>query len=81
MQFTRVVSPVEDMEVWNGSSNGFSFVIGYENRSGPGFHGRTALFVASGPALGFDRDPALAAVTAEHSADGVCLTSWPISSA
>jgi hypothetical protein len=46
MQFTRVVSPVEDMEVWNASSNGFSFVISYESRSGPGFHGRTG-FMAS----------------------------------
>jgi hypothetical protein len=27
MQFTRVVSPVEDMEIWNASSDGFSFVI------------------------------------------------------
>jgi len=45
MQFTRVVSPV-DMEVWNASSNGFSFVISYESRSGPGFHGRTG-FMAS----------------------------------
>ena len=24
MQFTRVVSPVEDMEIWNASSDGFS---------------------------------------------------------
>jgi hypothetical protein len=24
MQFIRVVSPVEDMEIWNASSNGFS---------------------------------------------------------
>ena len=39
MQFTRVVSPVEDMGIWNGSSDGFSFVISYESRSGPGFHG------------------------------------------
>ena len=39
MQFTRVVSPVEDMEIWNASSAGFSFVISYESRSGPGFHG------------------------------------------
>jgi hypothetical protein len=39
MQFTRVVSPVEDMEIWNASSDGFSFVISYESRSGPGFHG------------------------------------------
>jgi hypothetical protein len=46
MQFTRVVSPLEDMEIWNGSSNGFSFVIGYESRTGPGLHGRTG-FVAS----------------------------------
>jgi hypothetical protein len=46
MKFTRVVSPVEDMEIWNASSDGFSFVISYESRSGPGFHGRTG-FVAS----------------------------------
>ena len=46
MQFTRVVSPLEDMEIWNASSNGFSFVISYESRSGPGLHGRTG-FVAS----------------------------------
>jgi hypothetical protein len=39
MQFTRVVSPVEDMGIWNGSSDCFSFVISYESRSGPGFHG------------------------------------------
>jgi hypothetical protein len=39
MQFTRVVSPVEDMEIWNASSDGFSFVISCESRSGPGFHG------------------------------------------
>jgi hypothetical protein len=45
MQFTRVVSPV-DIEVWNASSNGNSFVISYESRSGPGFHGRTG-FTAS----------------------------------
>jgi hypothetical protein len=46
MQFFRVISPVEDMEIWNASGNGFSFVISYESRSGPGFHGRTG-FVAS----------------------------------
>jgi hypothetical protein len=46
MQFARVVSPVEDMEIWNASCNGFSFVISYESRSGPGLHGRTG-FVAS----------------------------------
>jgi hypothetical protein len=46
MEFTRVISPVADMEIWSGSSNGFSFVISYESRNGPGFHGRTG-FVAS----------------------------------
>src|SRR6266403_2375941 len=30
-------SPVEDMEIWNASSNGFSFVISYESSAGPGF--------------------------------------------
>ena len=46
MQFVRVISRVEAMEIWNANSNGFSFVIGYESRSGPGLHGRTG-FVAS----------------------------------
>jgi len=46
LQFSRVVSPVEDMEIWNATSNGFSFVISYESRSGPGFHGRAG-FMAS----------------------------------
>jgi hypothetical protein len=39
MQFTRVVNPVQHMEVWNASSDGFSFVISHESRDGPGFHG------------------------------------------
>jgi hypothetical protein len=34
MQFTRVVSLVEEMEIWNASSDGFSFVISNENRTG-----------------------------------------------
>jgi hypothetical protein len=46
LEFSRVVSPVEDMDIWNANRNGFSFVISYESRSGPGFHGRTG-FVAS----------------------------------
>jgi hypothetical protein len=36
MQFVRVISRVEDMEIWNASRNGFSFVISYESHSGPG---------------------------------------------
>jgi hypothetical protein len=43
MEFSR---PVENMEIWTASSDGFSFVISYESRSGPGFHGHTG-FVAS----------------------------------
>jgi hypothetical protein len=41
MEFSRVISPLEDMEIWNASGGGFSFVISYESRSGPGFHGLT----------------------------------------
>lgn len=43
LQFHRAV---EDMEVWSASSDGYSFVITYENPTGPGFHGRTG-YVAS----------------------------------
>jgi hypothetical protein len=40
LQFSRVVTPVEDIQIWNATSRGFSFVISYESRSGPGLHGR-----------------------------------------
>ena len=46
LKFSRVVSPIEDMEIWSAISDGFSFVISYENRTGPGFHGHPG-FVAS----------------------------------
>ena len=46
MEFTRVISPVKDMEIWSASSDGLSFVISYESRSGPGLQGRAG-FVAS----------------------------------
>src|SRR6476646_9231006 len=46
MQFVRVISRVEDMEIWNASRNGFSFVISYESHSGPGLQARAG-FVAS----------------------------------
>lgn len=49
MQFTRFVGPVEEMEVWNASSNAASFVISYESRSGPGFHGQTGFAVSWRP--------------------------------
>jgi hypothetical protein len=46
VDFTRVNSSVEDMEAWNASGEGFSFVISHESRSGPGFRGQTG-FMAS----------------------------------
>ena len=46
MQFRRVKNPIEDMQIWNANSNGFSFVISFESRSGPGLHGQPG-FVAS----------------------------------
>ncbi len=46
MQFVRVISRVEDMEIWNANGNGFSFVISYESHSGQGLQGRAG-FVAS----------------------------------
>jgi hypothetical protein len=46
MQFSRVISPVRDLEIWNASTNGFSFVISHESRTGPGLHGHPG-FVAS----------------------------------
>ena len=46
MQFSRVINPVGDMQIWNASGDDFSFVISYENRNGPGLHGAPG-FVAS----------------------------------
>ncbi|MGY8682118.1 hypothetical protein [Bradyrhizobium sp. CCGUVB23] len=40
MQFSRIMSPVNDLEVWSASSRGFSFVISFDSRTGPGLHGR-----------------------------------------
>jgi hypothetical protein len=46
MQFSRVTSQVDDMQIWNACSDGFSFVISFEGRSGPGLRGRPG-FAAS----------------------------------
>jgi hypothetical protein len=54
MEFTRVISPAEDMEIWSASSDGFSFVISYESRSGRGLHGPPG-FVASWRAVNQNR--------------------------
>jgi hypothetical protein len=49
MEFTRIVSAVEGMEIWNASSSAASFVISFENRNGPGFHGETGYAVSWRP--------------------------------
>jgi hypothetical protein len=46
VQFSRVITPVEDIQIWNATRHGFSFVISYESRSGPGLQGNPG-FVAS----------------------------------
>ena len=46
MHFSPVITPVEAIQIWNASSNGFSFVISYENRGGPGLRGKPG-FLAS----------------------------------
>jgi len=46
MQFSRIVSPVKDLEVWSASIRDISFVISFEERTGPGFRGQPG-FVAS----------------------------------
>lgn len=50
LEFSRVVSPIADMEIWNAGSNVVSFVIRYGSSRRPGFHGRTG-FVASWPPI------------------------------
>ncbi|MBR0830147.1 hypothetical protein JQ596_31925 [Bradyrhizobium manausense] len=43
LQFHR---SLDGMELWSASRDGFSFVISFGSRTGPGFHGRPG-FVAS----------------------------------
>ena len=46
LHFSRVGPATGELEMWNASERGFSFVISNESSSGPGFHGRPG-FVAS----------------------------------
>jgi hypothetical protein len=41
MHFSRVTNPLGELKIWNATDSGFSFVISYENRNGPGLHGAT----------------------------------------
>ena len=49
MEFVRIAGPIEEMEVWNASSNAASFVISFESRSGHGFQGETGYAVSWRP--------------------------------
>jgi hypothetical protein len=49
MQFTRINSSIEGMEVWNASSGAASFVINYESRNGRGFQSDTGYAVSWRP--------------------------------
>ena len=46
LNFSRIASATEELEIWIASERGFSFVISNESSSGPGLHGRPG-FVAS----------------------------------
>ena len=46
VRFSRVITPVEDIQIWNATCDGFSFVISYASRGGPGLQGNTG-FAAS----------------------------------
>ena len=46
MQFSRIITPIEDIQMWNATSDGFSFVISLTSRNGPGFRGNPG-FIAS----------------------------------
>jgi hypothetical protein len=54
MQFSRIISPVKDLEVWSASSRGFSFVISFASPSGPGLRGQPG-FAASWRSLDMNR--------------------------
>lgn len=46
LQFHR---PIENMEIWSASGDGFSFVISLESPTGPGFHGRSGYLASWRP--------------------------------
>jgi hypothetical protein len=46
VQFQRAL---QELDVWSAKSDGISFVITFENPSGPGFHGRTGSMASRRP--------------------------------
>ncbi|MBR0821227.1 hypothetical protein [Bradyrhizobium liaoningense] len=49
LHFTRVDTPVNELEIWMACSGGFSFVISNESRTGPGLHGKPGLVASWRP--------------------------------
>ena len=77
VQFSRVITPVEEIQTWNATSYGFSFVISYQSRSGPGLQGNPG-FVASWrpayqnrPAVKVDGSPFETFTAAEQSCEAM----------
>jgi len=75
VQFSRVITSVEDIQIWNATSYGFSFVISYESRGGPGLQGNPG-FVASWrpvhqnrPAVKVDGSPFRTFIAAEQACE------------
>ena len=75
MQFSRVITSVEDIQIWNATSYGFSFVISYESPGGPGLQGNPG-FVASWrpvhqnrPAVKVDGSPFRTFIAAEQACE------------
>jgi len=51
VQFSRVITPVEEIQLWSATSHGFSFVISFAGRVGPGFHGKLGFLASWRPIL------------------------------
>jgi hypothetical protein len=49
LQFNRVITPAEKIQIWHATVNGCSFVISYESRDGPGLHGRPGYMASCRP--------------------------------
>jgi hypothetical protein len=49
LQFGRVITPVENIQIWHAPVSGYSFVISYESRDGPGLHGRPGYMASCRP--------------------------------
>lgn len=49
LQFNRIITPVESIQIWHAPVSGYSFVISYESRDGPGLHGRRGYMASCRP--------------------------------